>query len=163
MQTVQVTTFTRTLASPHTSCHQQGHASSRTLLQQNPPAINSGYLQTQVVLYNGRKTLIVVVVLYLLLLLNFFNLGLTYMFKYFLPAYLFTYLNHSHVFATFIYLQHAQLHKCAYFISFPFFFLSHRPHCTKCVFQTHLMETDLAEFWKALTTHIFIFIFYMRL
>ena len=42
------------------SCHQQGNARSKTLLQQNPPVLNWGCRLTQVVLYNGRKTVVVV-------------------------------------------------------------------------------------------------------
>jgi len=37
-----------------TSCCQQGHAGIKTLLQQNPPALNWGCQLTQVVLYNGH-------------------------------------------------------------------------------------------------------------
>jgi len=44
------------------SCRQQGHADSKTLLQQNPPVLNWGCQLTQVVLYNGRKTVVIVVV-----------------------------------------------------------------------------------------------------
>jgi len=41
-------------------CYQQGHAGSKTLFQQNPPVLNWGCQLTQVVLYNGRKTVVVV-------------------------------------------------------------------------------------------------------
>ena len=44
-----------------TSCHHQGLAASKTLLQQNPLVLNWGYQLTQVVLYNGHKTVVVVV------------------------------------------------------------------------------------------------------
>jgi len=47
--------------SKYTSCYQQEHAGSKTLLQQNPPVINFGCQLIQMVLYNSHKTLIVVV------------------------------------------------------------------------------------------------------
>ena len=37
------------------SCRQQGHAGSKTLLQQNPPVLHWGCRLVQVVLYNGRN------------------------------------------------------------------------------------------------------------
>ena len=43
------------------SCCQQGHVNSKTLLQQNPPVLNCGCWLTQVVLYIGRKTVVVIV------------------------------------------------------------------------------------------------------
>ena len=46
------------------SCHQQGRAGSKTLLQQNPPVINWGSRLMQVILYNDRKTLVVVSIYY---------------------------------------------------------------------------------------------------
>jgi len=39
------------------------HAGSKTLLQQNPPVLNWECLLTQVVLYNGRKMVLVVLVI----------------------------------------------------------------------------------------------------
>ena len=42
-----------------TSCHQQVHAGSKTLLQQNSPVRNWGCWLTQVVLYNGCKAVVV--------------------------------------------------------------------------------------------------------
>ena len=42
------------------SCHQQGHADSKTLHQQNPPILNWRCRLTQVDLYNGHKTVVVV-------------------------------------------------------------------------------------------------------
>jgi len=60
-ETVQVR---RTLLSyPYSecaSCRQQGHAGSKTSLQQNTPVLNWGCRLTQVVLYNGHKTIVVV-------------------------------------------------------------------------------------------------------
>jgi len=38
---------------------------SKSLLQENAPALNLGCRLTQVVLYNGRKTVVVVVVVWL--------------------------------------------------------------------------------------------------
>jgi len=43
------------------SCHQQGHAGSKTLHRLNPPVLNWRCRLTQVDLYNGRKTVVVVV------------------------------------------------------------------------------------------------------
>jgi len=44
MEMVQVTLLKKTLASSPQAecarCHQQGHAGSKTLLQQNPPVLN---------------------------------------------------------------------------------------------------------------------------
>ena len=37
------------------------HAGAKILLQQNPPVINWGYQLTPVVLYNGRKTVVVII------------------------------------------------------------------------------------------------------
>jgi len=64
IETVQVTTFRRTLGSPCysecASCHQQVHAGSKTLLQQNPSVFDCGCRLTQIVLYNCRKIVVVV-------------------------------------------------------------------------------------------------------
>jgi len=64
-ETVHVTLLRRTLLSyPYSecaSCRQQGHAGSKTSLQQNTPVLNGGCRLTQVVLYNGHKTIVVVV------------------------------------------------------------------------------------------------------
>jgi len=38
----------------------QGHADSKTLLQQNPPVLNWGYQMTPVDLYRGCKTVVCV-------------------------------------------------------------------------------------------------------
>jgi len=54
---VQVASLRRTLA----RCHQQGHVGSEALLQQNHPVLNWVCQQTQVVLYNGHKMVVVVV------------------------------------------------------------------------------------------------------
>ena len=43
------------------SCYQQEHVGSTTLLQQNPPVLNLRCQLTQVVLYNGCKTIVVIV------------------------------------------------------------------------------------------------------
>jgi len=48
--------------SKHADCHQQGHAGSKTLHQQNPPVLNWRCQLTQVDLYDGRKIVVVVVV-----------------------------------------------------------------------------------------------------
>ena len=42
------------------SCRQQGHADSKTLLQQNPPVLSCGSWLRQVVLYNDCGTVVVV-------------------------------------------------------------------------------------------------------
>jgi len=58
METVHVTPLRTLVSSPESefaSCHQQGHAGSETLLQQNPPVLNWGCWLAQVILYNGRK------------------------------------------------------------------------------------------------------------
>jgi len=52
------------------SCHQQGHAGSKTLHEQNPPVLNWRCRLTQVDLYNGRKMVLVVVVVVLFLVLG---------------------------------------------------------------------------------------------
>jgi len=44
-----------------TSCHQQGHAASKTLVQQNPPVVIWQCCLTHVDLCNGHKMTIVVV------------------------------------------------------------------------------------------------------
>ena len=44
-----------------TSCHQQGHAGSKTVLQQNRPLFNWSCWITQDVLYNSCKAVVVVV------------------------------------------------------------------------------------------------------
>jgi len=46
------------------SCHQQGHAGSKTFLQQNPLVLNWGCWLTQAVLHNDHKTAVVVVLLF---------------------------------------------------------------------------------------------------
>jgi len=43
-------------------CHQQGHAGSKTLHQQNPP-VNWMCQLTQVNVFNGHETVMVVVVI----------------------------------------------------------------------------------------------------
>jgi len=66
MEMVQGTQLRRTLvSSPYcecADCHQQGHAGSKTLLQQNPPVLNWGCRLIQVNMYNGCKTVVLVVV-----------------------------------------------------------------------------------------------------
>jgi len=42
------------------SCRRQGHAGSKTLLQQSPPVVNCECQLTQVVLNHGRKTVVVI-------------------------------------------------------------------------------------------------------
>jgi len=48
------------------SCHQQGHAGSKTFFQQNPLVLNWGCWLTQAVLHNEHKTAVVVVVVVVL-------------------------------------------------------------------------------------------------
>ena len=68
-------TLLRTLASSpqseFTSCHQQGHASSKTLLQQNPPVLNWGCQLVQVVIYNACKMAVVVVVVVVVVAISY--------------------------------------------------------------------------------------------
>jgi len=56
-ETVQVTSFSL-FQMP--SCHQQGHVSSTTLLQQNDPVLNRECQLMQVVLNHGCKTVVVI-------------------------------------------------------------------------------------------------------
>ena len=44
-----------------TSCHLQGHVGCKIFLEQNLPVLDWGCRLTRVVLYNGRKTVVVVV------------------------------------------------------------------------------------------------------
>jgi len=43
------------------SCHHQGHAGSKTLLQQNPPVLNWVCQLTHVVLYGSKMVVVVVI------------------------------------------------------------------------------------------------------
>jgi len=61
MNTVITGMLKTTLASECATCCQQGHACSKTLLQQNPSVLNLGDCRLmQVVLYNGRRMAVVV-------------------------------------------------------------------------------------------------------
>ena len=65
METVHVTPLRTLVSSPESefaSCHQQGHAGSETLLQQNPPVLNWECQLMQFVLHNGHKKMVVVAV-----------------------------------------------------------------------------------------------------
>jgi len=59
MEMVWVAALRRTVS----RCHQQEHVGSRTLLQQNPPVLNWRCRLTQVVLCNGRKTVVVYIII----------------------------------------------------------------------------------------------------
>jgi len=52
----------RNTSKENASCHQQGHAGSKTLLQQNPPVLNWGCWLTQTDLNNGCKRILCVCV-----------------------------------------------------------------------------------------------------
>ena len=83
------------------SFHQQGHAGSKTLHQQNPRVLNWRCQLTQVDLYNGRKTVVAVVLisliaLYLLHLLSLHFGFQTFPLKYRVCGFLFSVVVQKH-------------------------------------------------------------------
>jgi len=64
------------MSSECAGCSQHGHASSKTLHQQNPPVLNWRCWLMQVDLYNGHKMVVVVVVVVTYHMLTCSQLGL---------------------------------------------------------------------------------------